>query len=213
MALVLTYESLKAQFSIWLERNGDSALLSEVPYLIMLAEDRLARELKVLGTRNSVTASFIPGKSWMSKPTRWRETVSLNYGTGPGFSKREQLFLRDYNFCRTYWPNPNVRGMPRYYSDYLYDQFLFVPTPDLAYPFELMFWQRHPPLDETNQTNWWTANAPAILHNAAMLEAKLYMKDPEGAAAQEKQYDRAISAQFGENARQRIDGATEVKEK
>jgi hypothetical protein len=213
MALVLTYEILKAQFSTWLERNGDSALVAEVPYLIMLAEDRLARELKVLGTRESVTASFIPGQSWVPKPVRWRETVSMNFGTGPGYSKRNQLFLRDYHFCREYWPNPTLRGTPRYYSDYLYDQFLIVPTPIEAFPFELLFWQRHPPLDDTHETNWWTANAPAVLHNAAMLEAKLYLKDAEGVAAQEKQYDRAISAQFGENARQKVDGASEVKEK
>ena len=213
MAIVLTFDNLKAQFSIWLERNGDSALLSEVPYLIMLAEDRLARELKILGTRASVTASFVPGQSWVPKPTRWRETVAINIGTGPGHTKREQLFLRDYNFCRLYWPNPVLQGQPRFYSDYLYDQYLITPTPDDAYPFELMFWQRHPPLDETHQTNWWTANAPAVLHNAAMLEAKLYMKDVEGAAGQERQYDRAVKAQFDENARQKIDGATEAKEK
>ena len=213
MAYVLTYTELLSQLTAWLERTGDAALTSQGPYILMLAEDRLAREFKVLGVRDTVTAALTPGQSFIPKPNRWRETDSINMGTGTGFTGRKQLFLRDYNFCRQYWPDPTITGEPRYYADWTYNNLLLVPTPALAYPVEFMYFGRAAPLDASNQTNWWTTNAPAILHQAVMLEANLYLKDFDAAQAMEQQYDRSAKAQFGENARIKVDGASEVNEK
>lgn len=213
MGLVITYSILIAQLNTWLERTADSALTDEGPYIMNLAEDRLAREFKILGVRDSVTGAFIPGQSFVQKPTRWRETDGINMGTGFGFTTRKQLFLRDYNFCRQYWQNPTLTGEPRYYADWTYDNLLIVPTPALANPFEFMFFGRAAPLDPTHQTNWWTANAPSIIHLAVMLEANRYMKNFEVASQLDADLTKAAQVQFGENARQKIDGASEVKEK
>lgn len=213
MAFVMTYPNLVTQISNWLERQGDTALVNEVPYIISLAEDRMARELKVLGVIETVTNNFVVGRSWMSKPVRWRETVSLNYGTGTGNVQRNFIYQRSYEWCRAYWRNPTLTKPPRYYAEWNWDVWLIVPTPDAAYPFELMFYQRENPLDNSNQTNWWTANAPSILHAYVMLEAMLYIKDTARAAFQDQIVDQAVKSQFGENIRQRIDRSQEAKEK
>ena len=166
MATTTTFTTLKDDVRRYLERGAtfatDPVVYEQLPRLINLAERRIARELKVQGFINVVTDTLTAGTSVYAKPDRWRDTVSINIGTGVGNTKRKVLFTRSYEYLRTYWPDESETDEPVFYADYNYEHWLIAPTPDANYPFEVVYYEQPPLLDEENQSNWLTEYAPQI---------------------------------------------------
>ena len=175
MATTTTFTTLQQDIRRYLERGftvvSDQIVYEQIPRLINLAERRIARELKIEGLINVLTGTLTAGLAVYPKPDRWRTTVSFNYGIGDQYT---QLFPRSYEYVRTYWPNRNETGVPLFYADYDYSNWIVSPTPDQAYPFEVLVYQLLPLLDDANQTNWLTEYAPQVL---------LYASRPRGARA------------------------------
>lgn len=206
MPTAMTYNSLLNDLRAYLERGltlaTDPTVFEQLPQLITMAERRLARELKVQGTINVVNSTFEPNNSVYAKPDRWRETVSMFVGTGTGNNTRIEVFPRAYEYCRLYSPDPTVTGLPRFYADYDYSHWLISPTPDSAYPYEILYYELPPLLDDTTQTNWYTEYAPNILLYASLLEATPFLKNDERIPVWENFYNRALGALNGEDIRQ-----------
>lgn len=207
MPATMTFSSLQDDLRSYLERGSinDESVYDQLPSLINHAERRLAREVKILGTVAVVTATMVAGNSVYAKPDRWRETVSINIGTGAGNNTREELKPRAMEFLRSVWPDPTQTDPPRFYADYDYNHWLIAPTPDAAYPYEVTYHQIPALLDDTNQTNWWTEYAPNALLYASLLEATPFLKDDQRIQTWEGFYNRAIAALNGEDQRQIID--------
>lgn len=200
MTATLDYASLITDMESYAERT-DSTFVAQLPRFVMQAENRIARECKNLGFLKVITSSFQAGGGTamlIAKPARWRATVSWNYGTGTTIpataNTRNSLFQRSYEFCRTYWPDPTQTGAPKYYADYDFNNWLIVPTPDQAYPFEINYYERVIPLDNTNGTNWLTQFAPDLIFYACMLEMVTYLKKFELMTYWQGLYDRARDA-------------------
>jgi hypothetical protein len=204
MSFVMTYNSLVDKIKEYLERT-DSSLVDQIPTFIQLAETRLARELKHLGFQRVVTNTFSQGQATVAKPSRWRETISFNYGSGTGNNTRNTVFQRSYEYCRTYWPDPTVTGAPKYFADYNYSNWLIAPTPDSAYPFEIVYYEMVQPIDSTNQTNWLTEFAPDLLLYATLLETAPYLKVDERIPVWQQMYDRAMAAEKGQDIHRLVD--------
>lgn len=215
MTVVMTYNSLLDNLSNWAERESDTTMIATLPTMIAEAENMVAREFKVLGFQKSVSSAFIPNQSWLSKPVRWRETITLNFGTGTGFQTRNQLLPRSYDYCRLYWPDPTVVDEdqpPKYYADWEFSQWLIVPTPAIAYPFELVYYERPTPLDADNQTNWITLYAPDLMLKACMLVLNGYLKNWDTAKYWQGEYDRVLSSLTGEDRRRIIDRSIDPRQ-
>ena len=212
----MTFTTLQADVRRYLERGASSAtdptVFEQIPRLINLAERRIARELKIEGFIEAVTGTFIAGKSVYDKPDRWRDTVSMNFGTGPTFAERTPIFTRGYEYCRTFWPNESERDQPQFYSDYNYDHWLIVPTPDQDYPFEVVYYALPPLLDETTETNWVTEYAPQLLLYATLLEATPFLKNDDRIGTWQAFYDRAAAMISGEDIGKILDRASARKE-
>ncbi len=84
MPVAMTFTSLLADLRRYLERGNvtDTEVYEQLPSLINLAERRCAQELKIQGFTQVVTSAFSPSNPVVDKPNRWRETISINYGTG-----------------------------------------------------------------------------------------------------------------------------------
>lgn len=202
-AEVMTYDSLLDDVERYANRSSDAVFIAQIPRLVMLAENRIAAEVRGLGFLKAVTDSFIINQQVFSKPARWRETYSFNYGDGASNAERVFLKLRSYEFCRTYWPNPTLYDAPKFYSDYDYTHWLLTPTPDAAYPFELLYHERPLPLSDDNQTSWTTEYQPQLILYATMLEAMIFLKDDSRKAMWQGEYDRAAQqVQFEEKKRE-----------
>lgn len=195
MAEALTYTSLLSDVQTYCERN-DAPFVTQIPRFVMMAENRLASEVRGLGFQQYVTGNM--NGNTLPKPERWRETISINVTVGT-----ERVFLqqRSYDYCRTFAPDPALTGQPRYYADYGYEHFLIAPTPASNYAFELAYYERPEPLSTENQTSWTTQYAPQLLLYATLLEAQPFLKRPEMAQQWQALYDRALQGVAQETSR------------
>jgi hypothetical protein len=196
MPIAMTFASLQEDVRRYLERGyvEDTTVFEQLPSLINLAERAIANELKFQGFINVVTTTLAPGTSTYDKPDRWRETISMNFGSGVGNTTRNPIFARSYEYCRTYWPDPTVQGVPEFYADYDYAHWLLVPTPDANYPLEILYYQQPPLLDDTNQTNWLTDYAPNALLYRTLLEATPFLKNDERIPTWSTMYGQQMQA-------------------
>jgi hypothetical protein len=216
MATTMTFETLQQDVRRYLERGAslasDAVVYEQIPRLINLAERRIARELKIQGFIAVATDTMIPGQSVYAKPDRWRDTVSINIGTGPNLANRTLLFTRVYEYLRSYWPNESETATPLFYGDYGYTHWLVAPTPDQAYPFEVQYYELPPLLDDTMQTNWLTEYAPQLLLYGTLLEATPFLKNDERIGTWQSYYDRSAAMLNGEDLAKILDRSSTRKE-
>jgi hypothetical protein len=216
MATTLTFTTLQEDVRRYLERGltaaSDPIVHEQIPRLINLAERRIARELKIQGFINVVTGTLQTGVSVYAKPDRWRDTVSINIGTGTQNNTRKMLFTRAYEYLLSYWPDRTATSQPLFYADYNYTHWLYAPTPDADYPFEVLYYELPPLLDDVVQTNWLTEYAPQLLLYGTLLEATPFLKNDERIPVWQSMYDRSAAMLNGEDLAKILDRSSVRKE-
>jgi hypothetical protein len=195
MAVSMTYNSLYNDISSYLERT-DTATLDKIPTFIMLAEQVLASEIKFLGNLTVNQSTMVQGNPIITKPARWRKTVSMNVTVA---GERKPVFLRTYEYMRQFWPDDAQEDVPQFYGDYDYQHWLIAPTPDDAYTFEVMYYEEVQPLDATNQQNWFTQYAPQAMLYGSLLQAMPFLKNDERLPLWQAQYDKIVTQLKTEN--------------
>lgn len=198
-ASVMTYDSLVENIQSYLERS-DTATLDKIPLFIMLAEQIIASQIKFLGNMTVNTSTMVAGQPIIDKPARWHKTVSFNVTVN---GERQPVLLRKYEYLREYNPDATVTGAPVYFGDYDYTHWLVSPTPDDAYEFEVLYYERIQPLDSSNQTNWFTIYAPQALLYGSLLQAMPFLKNDERMPMWQQNYDQIIQTLKAEDV-QRI---------
>ena len=188
VAEVMTYDSLVDDISTYLERT-DEATLDKIPTFIMLAEQILATEIKFLGNLTVAESNMVQSDPVIQKPARWRKTVSLNVTVN---GEKFPVFLRKYEYLREYWPSATDTEVPKFYCDYDYDHWLVAPTPADDYAYEVLYYERVQPLDSSNQTNWFTQNAPQALLYGTLLQAMPFLKNDERIPMWQAQYTQVV---------------------
>jgi hypothetical protein len=189
VSFVLTYDSLVETTLQYLERS-DAATREQIPTFITMCEFEIAQQIKTLGQMQVVESAMNAGNNVIAKPARWRKTVSFNVVTDTG---RQPVFLRKYEYIKSYTPDSDTVGLPLYYGDYDYEHWIVAPTPDQDYLFEVLFYERLSPLSSDNQTNWLTQNAPNAMLFGTLLQAMPFLKNDQRTIFQQK-YDQAMQA-------------------
>jgi len=186
---VMTYDSLNTMVLQYLERS-DAAVVEAIPTFITLAEFEIAQQIKTLGQMQVVQSTMEIGNPVIQKPARWRKTVSMEVSLN---GNKSPVLLRKYEYLKSYTPNATTTDLPLYYADYDYDHWLVAPTPDQAYAFEVLYYERIAPLSSENQTNWITQNAPNAMLFGTLLQAMPFLKNDARQIFQQK-YQEAIAA-------------------
>lgn len=194
-AAVMTYDSLVADVSSYLERT-DTATLEKIPTFIMLAEQIIASQIKFLGNLTVAQSTMVTSEAIIDKPARWRKTVSMNIVVD---GKRQPVLLRKYEYLRSYWPDATQEDIPQFYCDYDYTHWLVAPTPDAAYSYEVLYYERPQPLDSSNQTNWFTQYAPQALLYGALLQAMPFLKNDGRVQLWQMMYQQAMDILVAED--------------
>ncbi len=194
-AAVMTYDSLAADIATYLERT-DTATIQKIPTFIMLAEQIIASQIKFLGNLTVQTSQMVAGNPVVDKPARWRKTVSMNITVD---GKRQPVLLRRYEYLREYWPDPTSTDVPKFYTDYDYTHWMVAPTPDVAYNFEVLYYERVQPLDSSNQTNWFTQYAPQALLYGSLLQAMPFLKNDSRVQLWQAMYKQAMDVLTAED--------------
>ena len=189
VSFVLTYDSLVETTLQYLERS-DAATREQIPTFITMCEFEIAQQIKTLGQMQVVESVMNAGNNVIAKPARWRKTVSFNVVNDQG---RQPVFLRKYEYIKSYTPDSDTQGLPLYYGDYDYEHWIVAPTPDQDYIFEVLFYERLSPLSSDNQTNWLTQNAPNAMLFGTLLQAMPFLKNDQRTIFQQK-YDQAMQS-------------------
>lgn len=192
----MTYDNLTTMVLQYLERS-DIAVINAIPTFITLCEMEIAQEIKTLGQLSVADSAMSIGNPLLQKPARWRKTVSMTLTNASGAS--QPIFLRKLEYLQNYWPNVTSTSTPLYYADTDYDHWYFAPTPDQAYNFQVLYYERIEPLSSTNQTNWLTRNAPNAMLYGTLLQAVMFLKNDQRQIFQTK-YTEAITALKTEDA-------------
>lgn len=194
-AYVMTYDNLVADVAQYLERT-DTATLAKIPTFIGLTEQKIAARLKILGILTVQTSVVNQNVNIIDKPARWHKTVSMNVTVA---GRRTPMLLRTTEYLREYWPDPTQQDVPKFYADYDYTHWLIAPTPDAAYNFEVLYYERIQPLDSFNQTNWFTIYAPQAMIYGSLAEASMFLKNYEQAAMYRADFDMTLETLTVEN--------------
>jgi hypothetical protein len=199
-AVNITYNQLLSILPSYLERP-DAAFAEQIPVFINLAENRLATDMKQEGFLAVVT-SQLPLKNSMPKPSFWRETESFSINVA---GQLKPVYLRTLEFLKTAFPSVAATGVPQFYADYNATNFYLAPTPDQAYPMELVYYARLDPLSPSNQDNWLTLNAPQALVFACLWEAAMWVKNAAAEQRWMQQYQIAVGGQMTEDTERKLD--------
>lgn len=186
---VLTYDSLTSMTLQYLERK-DMSVVNAIPTFISLAEFEIAQEIKTLGQLQIVNATTTIGNPILEKPARWRKTVSMNITVN---GEARPVLLRKYEYLINYWPDNTKKDVPQYYADTDWEHWYLAPTPDAAYNFGVLYYERIAPLSSTNQTNWLTQNAPNAMLFGTLLQAMPFLKNDQRQIFQQK-YTEALQS-------------------
>jgi hypothetical protein len=62
----------------------------------------------------------------------------------------------------------------------------------VAYNYEVLYYERSQPLDESNQSNWFTQYAPQALLYGSLLQAMPFLKNDERIPLWKAQYDQVM---------------------
>jgi len=186
---VMTYESLTSTVLQYLERK-DAAVVAAIPTFISLTEFEIAQEIKTLGQLQIAESTLTASNPVLQKPARWRKTVSMNVVVA---GERKPVYLRKYEYLKSYWPNATKTSVPEFYADTDWDHWYLAPTPDQAYAFEVLYYERIEPLSSTNQTNWLTQNAPNAMLFGTLLQAMPFLKNDQRVIFQQK-YTEALNS-------------------
>jgi len=209
MPQAMTFASLQNDVRSYLERGAsavtDPLVYAQIPSLINFAERRISRDLKIQGFQTVVVTNLQTGVAVIAKPDRWRETISMNIGTGTGSNTRVQLASRAYEYVRSYWPNDTLVEQPVFYADYNYTNWIIAPTPSSAYPIEILYYELPVLLDDNTQTNWLTQYAPNLLLYATLLEAAPFLKNDERIPVWQTMYQSAAQALQSEDMSKILD--------
>lgn len=168
-----TYTGLLAQIALWMNRNDLGAV---IPSFVALAESRIARDLRI---RKQIFTTGITASTTtraVALPTDWLELVNLSITsvTAPSiqYMTLDQLDAK--------FPEGGCSGQPYYYT-INGDNVLFGPTPDSAYPIDVIYYARFPSLSVV-ESNWLYTNHPSIYLYGCLREGALFVKDSKSAA-------------------------------
>ncbi len=198
----------------YLERGGsettDPTVFNQLPRLVNAAERKLAQVTKLQGSIEVLVdapSGLTEGVSVITKPDRWRVTVSLNYGAGTDKNTRTPLFPRSYEYCRAYWRDSTQTSAPKFYSDYDLYHWLIAPTPDDDYPLEILAYMQPPLLSAENTQNFWTTMTPNLLLYGALLEATPFLKGDERVPLWKAYWEQEIATLDVQDALKQFDRA------
>lgn len=199
MSNVNTYTSLINAIQVWVNRN-DAVFIANIPLFISLAEQQFFIDCSTLGNQGYVSGSFTPNNPTVAKPANWGQTLTFSYiNADDDFTV---LNRSTYEFIRAYAPANNIIPVtaniaaqsPLYYSDYGYNYFIISPTPQVAFDFEIAYYQKIQPLSVENQTNWITQYAYDAFFWACLDKAYRFIESFQDADAYNQKYQDRINA-------------------
>jgi len=186
MAFFTDYTTLQATIASYLARSD---LTATIPEFIRLAEDRLARDLRIRQMLKIVTTTTTSADGTVEIPADFLAMKDLHISSSNPI--QTVTFQSTSNFFRN--TRATASGLPVFYTA-LGSEFRFAPIPDAAYTLQMLYYFKPAYMSSTVSSNLWLANTPDLLLYAALGEAEPFLMNDERLATWSAMYDRGVNA-------------------
>lgn len=179
-----TYAGLKDSVASWLKRSD---LTSSIPDLIILAEAKIARDLRLRNQLTAATLNTVAGTRGVDLPADWLEfsdvALSSDNPTPISFATVEHINAR---YPSTFTGQPVVFSIEA-------NQIIFGPVPDGIYPISASYYAKFPALSADADTNWLLTNYPSLYLFGTLAEAAPFVMDDERSILWEGKYNKDLA--------------------
>ena len=180
MALT-NYNDLVTTVESYLARSD---LTSIIPTFVMLAQQRMSRDLRTREMLKVATTTATDGT--VEIPTDFLEMRELHFQGNPPITleyESPDKFFRDLL--------TTTSGLPYYYTIIGYE-FQFAPAPDSQQVLQMLYYAEPTFISSTVSSNLYLANYPDALLYATLAEAEPYLMNDARIQVWATMYDRAI---------------------
>ena len=186
-----TFTELKTAIQDYTD-NTETTFVNHLSDFIKGAEDRIFKTVDLELFRKNVTSSFTSSDKFLSIPSDYLASFSLQITTS---GSEDILLQKDVNFLQEAFPTSASEGVPKYYAVFDINNFIVAPTPNSNYAVELHYYYTPTSLTAgaDSGTSWLSTNAPFALLYGSLVEAYTYMK---GEADMMQQYEKRFNDQL-----------------
>jgi hypothetical protein len=154
--------------------NFEADFIANIHVFVEQADQRIYNTVQLPALRRNQIGNTSDNNKYLSLPSDYLSSFSLAVIID-GSGTQEFLLNKDVNFIRQAYPNPNDKGIPKYYAQFDADTFILGPTPNATYSVELHYYY-YPESIVTNGTSWVGDNFDSVLLYGSLVEAYTYMK-------------------------------------
>ena len=168
--------------------NTETSFVTNLPNFIKAAEERIFKNGDLEVFRKNVTTAFSSSDKFLSLPTDYLASFSLQITTS---GSEDFLLQKDVNFLQEAFNASTSTGVPRFYAQFDINNFIVAPTPNSNYAVELHYYYRPASLTAgaDSGTTWLSTNAPFALLFGSLVDAYLFMKgEPDLIQQYEKRF-------------------------
>lgn len=179
---ISTYTGLKTAITDWLARTDITAYLDD---FIDLAEERLARDLRIRATEATLNVTLSGGVA--ETPSDFVQVKHVYIKGNPA----QPLEMKEATWILDQFPNRSADSKPRYAAEDA-GNFIFGPYPDSStYVLAGTYWKKPAALTTAAPTNAWTDNCPDALLWACLCESAPFIGNDERILIWEEKYERS----------------------
>tara|TARA_Y100000114_G_scaffold113908_1_gene107901 strand:- start:1474 stop:2118 length:645 start_codon:yes stop_codon:yes gene_type:complete len=186
-----TFTTLKSAIQDYTQ-NTESTFVSNLPTLIVQAENRIIKSLELPNFRKNVTGTLTASNPYLSAPSDYLYPFSL--AVLDGSNNYEYLLNKDVSFIRQAYPSASTTGTPKFYAQFDDDTFIVAPTPSTGLTVELHYFYKPESITVASSgTTWLGTNATEALLYGSLVEAYTFMKgEPDILANYENRFKEAL---------------------
>ena len=166
---ISSFSTLKSAVADWLDRDdmGDA-----IETMIGLCEARIYRELRLQAMEALTTDTIDLSDGSIDVPSDYLELMTVYISGTPV----QVIEIRSIDWLHAHYPLRATDAKPQYMARFV-NKFYFGPFPDSTYTVVFGYYKKLTALSTSNETNWFTANAPDMLLYGTLVHSAPYIKD------------------------------------
>jgi|TARA_R100001129_G_C5279343_1_gene236434 hypothetical protein len=186
-----TFTTLKTAIQDYTQ-NTESTFVTNLPTLIVQAENRIIKSVELPNFRKNVTGTLTSGNPYLSTPTDYLYPFSL--AVLDSSNNYDYLLNKDVSFIREAYPTASTTGSPKFYAQFDDDTFIVAPSPDANLTVELHYFYIPESITVASSgESWLGSNATEALLYASLVEAYTFMKgEPDILSGYENRFKEAL---------------------
>ncbi len=198
MAAITSYSTLATAITDYLAR---SELNTFVANFVQNCESRIYKNLRIRAMENQLSAAISGGVATIPE-----DYVELKYAYVDTSPVQSLDRVPGDQIYALYPVRSGSAEIPQLIATEG-DNFIFGPYPG-DYTVKGVYYGRLTALSTSNETNWFTTNAPDLLLYGSLIEAEPFLRNDKRMPVWQELYDRAFFAVQNEEKRQRSSGGS-----